>query len=185
MEALEALHTRVSIGRLGGEPPAGETLQKICRAALRAPDHAALRPWRFLRLTGSARERLGELFVEATQADEPDAPQAALNKAAGKPLRAPMIIVAIASYHAHDKVPEVEQVISAGAAVQNMLVAAHALGVGAMWRTGGMAYHAVVARGLGLAENESIIGFLYLGEVAGRIKRVPDLRVDDYFSEWN
>lgn len=184
MDALQALHTRVSIGRLGGEPPSGEVLDQICRAALRAPDHAALRPWRFLRVKGAAREKLGELFVAATRSDEPRASQAALNKAAGKPLRAPMIIVAIARKQSHDKVPEVEQIISAGAAVQNMLVACHALGVGAMWRTGGMAYHAVVEQGLGLEANESIVGFLYLGEIEGRIKPLPELGVDEYFSEW-
>ena len=184
MDALEALHTRVSVGRLGGEPPSGEVLEQICRAALRAPDHAMLRPWRFLRIAGEGRERLGDLFVKATRHDEPEASQAALNKAAGKPLRAPMIIVAIARKQPHDKVPEVEQVISAGAAVQNMLIACHALGVGAMWRTGGMAYHAIVEQGLGLDVGESIVGFLYAGEIEGRIKPVPELEVGDYFAEW-
>ena len=184
MDALEALHTRVSVGRLPGEPPSGDVLQQIYRAALRAPDHGALRPWRFLQIAGDARERLGELFREATREKDPDTPEPMLDKAASKPLRAPLIVVAIASKQADTKIPEVEQVISAGAAVQNMLIACHALGVGAMWRTGGMAYHERVRRGLGLNDAETIVGFLYVGEVEGPVKPIPDLNVADFFADW-
>ena len=184
MDALEALHSRVSSGRLGGEPPSGEVLDAIRLAALRAPDHALLRPWRFLTITGTGRERLGDLFVAATLHDDPEASQAAQNKASIKPLRAPMIIVAIARTTQNDKVPVIEQILSTGAAAQNMLIAAHALGVGAMWWTGSMAYHNLVKSGLGLSVGEEIVGFLYLGNTAGRIRPVPELDPDDFFSNW-
>ncbi|MEK9823587.1 MAG: nitroreductase family protein, partial [Gammaproteobacteria bacterium] len=84
----------------------------------------------------------------------------------------------------HPKVPEVEQVLSAGAVAQNMLIAAHALGLGAMWRTGSMAYDAIVNEGLGLAANEQVVGYLYLGEIDGRQKPLPSLDVEAYVQHW-
>ena len=184
MQALEALLGRISSPRLGGAPPSGETLQNMFKAALRAPDHALLRPWRFMVVQGDARARLGELFVAAQREDEPDTSQLQLEKAASKPLRAPMIIVVIARPKPHPKVPEIEQLISAGAAAQNILLAAHAQGVGAMWRTGGMAYHPVVHKGLGLAAHERVVAFLYVGEVEGEKRNITPLPVADYVSEW-
>lgn len=185
MDALEALHTRVSVSRVGDQPPDDDALENIFKAALRAPDHALLRPWRFLVIREEGRAHLGKLFAEATRADDPEADDNALQKAASKPFRAPLLVVAIARIMPHPKVPEVEQIVSTGAAMQNMLIAAHAQGVGAMWRTGGMAYHPVVQKGLGLDPNERVVGFLYLGEIeGGRVRNVPDMKVDDFFEQW-
>jgi len=184
MNALEALHTRVSVPRVGAEPPDDEVLRNIFEAALRAPDHGLLRPWRFLIVQGEDRRTLGELFAQAVHGDDPSVSDGELNKARKKPFRAPVIVIAIARISYHPKVPEVEQIVSTGAAVQNMMVAAHAQGVGAMWRTGAMAYHSVVGGGLGLASNEKIVGFLYLGRIEGRVKKVPRLDVDEFFHRW-
>lgn len=184
MDALQALHTRVSVPRVGGEPPGEEVLDNMFKAALRAPDHALLRPWRFLIVRGKARQRLGELFVEAQLADDPGMSEAMIEKARSKPLRAPMLIVAIAAIKEHPKVPEVEQIISTGAAAQNMLLAAHAQGVGAMWRTGSMAYHPLVAKGLGLGANERIVGFLYVGEIEGKTREAARLSPENFVDEW-
>ena len=184
MNALEALLTRNSVPRLGEPAPAAEQLENICRAALRAADHAMLRPWRFLIVRGESRDRLGGLFVEAALASDPDMKPEEQDRLRAKTLRAPMIIVVIASHVEHPKVPAIEQDLSAGAAAQNMLNAAHAQGVGAMWRTGSMAYDRHVMAGLGLAENEKIIGFLYLGSVAGNLKKLRPEDPADYFREW-
>lgn len=184
MQALEALLGRISSPRLGGAAPTGEVLDNMFKAALRAPDHALLRPWRFIVVQGEARGKLGELFVQAQREDNPEISQIQLDKAATKPLRAPMIIVVVASIKEHPKVPEVEQLISAGAAAQNILLAAHAQGVGAMWRTGGMAYHPVIRDGLGLADNERVVAFLYVGEVEGDKRNITPLPVADFVSEW-
>lgn len=184
MDALTALHSRVSVPRLGGAAPDEDTLENIFRAALRAPDHAQLRPWRFLTIRGESRVRLGDLFAEAQAGDDPLISEAALQKAHAKPLRAPLIVVVIASVTPHPKVPDIEQVISAGAAAHSMLVAAHAQGVGAMWRTGAMAYHPRVREGLGLSEGESIVAFLYLGEPEGRLRDVTGLPISDFVREW-
>lgn len=160
-------------------------LDNIVRAALRAPDHAQLRPWRFLTISGAAREHLGELFARARLSEDPSLTPVELEKVKNKPLRAPTLIVAIASTTEHPKVPEIEQILSTGAAVQNMLLAAFAQGVGAMWRTGSLAYNKVVIQGLGLSEKESIVGFLYLGEPRGNMRTVKELNIKDFIKEWS
>ncbi len=184
MNALEALLTRNSAPRLGEPAPAPEQLENICRAALRAADHALLRPWRFLLVRGESRARLGELFVEAALVSTPDLAERERQRLRAKTLRAPLIIVVIASHVEHPGVPAAEQDLSAGAAAQNILNAAHAQGVGAMWRTGSMAYDRRVMAGLGLAENEKIIGFLYLGAIIGGAGRSRTEDPADYFREW-
>lgn len=188
MDAIELLHTRNSVSALSEPAPDVEQLQQILAAALRAPDHARLRPWRFLSITGGGRQRLGELFVEAAQqrlqaAGEPIMDEAACAKLAAKPLRAPLILVVIATVTEHPKVPAVEQLLSAGCAAHGILLAAHALGFGAIWRTGSNAYDGHVERGLGLASNEQIVGFLYLGTAAAH-KPLPAMATEDYCQSW-
>jgi nitroreductase len=184
MDALDVLQQRVSVPRLGGDVPSKDVLQNIFKAALRVPDHAQLRPWRFLLISGDSREKLGDLFVRAQLEDAPELSSTAIEKARSKTLRAPLIIAIVAKTQTHPKVPEIEQLLSAGASVQNMLLAAHAQGIGAMWRTGGMAYHSTVLAGLGLISREKLIGFLYIGEIMGRTRIAPDLEVDEYFESW-
>ncbi|MDA1300934.1 MAG: nitroreductase [Proteobacteria bacterium] len=183
MDALEALHTRVSAPRLSGEV-SSQALNNILKAALRAPDHALLRPWRFLIVRGSYRHLLGDLFVRAARQQDAGTSEAQLEKVRSKPLRAPVILIGIARLSEHPKVPEVEQLLSCGAAMQNMSVAAFAQGLGAIWRTGSMAYDRVVQEGLGVADDERIVGYLYLGQVEGRSRKAPELDVDDYVDEW-
>ncbi|MEJ6682524.1 MAG: nitroreductase [SAR86 cluster bacterium] len=184
MDALEALQQRVSAARLVGEVPAPDVLDNLFKAALRAPDHGMLRPWRFLTISGDARLALGELFLQAQRADVPEMTEIQCQRAQAKPLRAPLIIVVVATLTEHPKVPELEQLLSAGAAAQNLLVAAHAMGLGAMWRTGAMAYHDVVRQGLGLQANERLIGYLYIGEVQSKSRLLPTLAVADFVTAW-
>jgi nitroreductase len=183
MKALDALHSRNSAARLTGEV-SPDALNAIVEAGLRAPDHGQLRPWRIIVVEGEARNRLGDLFVEAKRASVPDHPEELLEKLRGKPLRAPLILIVASRTTVHPKVPEIEQLLSAGAVAQNMLIAAHALGLGAMWRTGEMAYHPHVHRGLGFEGEEKIIGFLYMGEVDGRVKNVPTHNIEEFVSRW-
>jgi nitroreductase len=163
MDAIELLLTRTSNGKLSEPGPDEETLQLAFRAAVRAPDHATLRPWHFRVVRRAARERLGEVFRDALRKREPDADEAALDKAARKPLRAPVIIVVSARVCEHPKVPQVEQLLSAGAAAQNIMLTLHARGYAGIWRTGAPAYDDHVKRALGLGDDERIVGFLYAG----------------------
>lgn len=184
MDAIEALQKRVSVARLGGDAPNAVTREQIFKAALRVPDHAQLKPWRFLQIEGAGLDHLGDLFAQAKQTNEPSINARDLVKTRAKPQRAPLVVVVIASPKKHAKVPEIEQILSAGAAAQNLLIASHALGVGAMWRTGSMAYDPIVHQGLGLAEHEQIVAYLYLGEPQGNVRTAPELEPAEYFAKW-
>lgn len=184
MDALEALHSRISSPRLKGDI-GSRALNNIFKAALRAPDHGLLKPWRFLVIQGEGRIHLGELFARAELSENPSITPQALKKTKAKPLRAPMIIVGIAHTIEHKSVPEIEQLLSCGAAIQNMMLAAHAQNVGAMWRTGAMAYNDIVNAGLGLKDNERILGYLYLGQVDGKSRTLKPLDTEEYFTEWH
>ncbi|WP_277051690.1 nitroreductase family protein [Zestomonas thermotolerans] len=184
MEALDVLLNRVSQARLQGPAPSAAQRDILFRAALRAPDHGYLRPWRFLCVEGEARQRLGELYAAALLRKNPEAAPEALAKARAMPLRAPLLVVVIAKVQKHPKVPEEEQLLSAGCAAHGILLAAHAQGFGAIWRTGEMAHDRCVAEGLGLAANERIVGFLYLGSVEGERRNAPQLDPVDFVSNW-
>lgn len=183
MDALEALIERVSCPVLQEPGPSAEQLELMFKAALRAPDHGALRPWRFLVIEGEARAKLGELYLQAALKADPELPQPRRDKLLNAPLRAPTLVVVIAVTQPHPKVPVLEQQVAAGCAAHAMLLAAHAQGIGAMWRTGELAYDAEVLAGLGLAENEGVIGYLYLG-TAPKTRKAPQLAVEDYVSHW-
>lgn len=163
MDALTALTTRVSPAALDAPGPSDAALQKILEAAVAAPDHGRMRPWRFVLVDGAARDKFGALLAESLLRREPTAPAGKLEAERKKALRAPLIVVIAASVQPHAKVPEIEQLVAVGAAAQNMLVAAYALGFGGFWRTGTVAYDPAMKRALGLAETDAIIGFLYLG----------------------
>lgn len=170
MEALQCLMTRQSTppARLTEPVPGGAELDSILATAMRAPDHAGLRPWRFLLIEGEARHRLGEVLAAALKRLDPAADEAALEKARAKPLRSPMIIcVAAEITPGHPKAPEVEQVVAAGAAMQNILNALHACGYGAILLTGKPCYDDEVKAALGFAPKDVLIGFIYTGTVAG------------------
>lgn len=183
MEALDALINRVSCPRLEGPAPTAEQLEQMLKAALRAPDHGALRPWRFIVTEGEGLVKLGQLYAAAARADDPELADARYEKYCNMPLRAPMVITVVAVIHEHSKVPVSEQLISAGCAAHAITQAAYAQGLGAMWRTGEMAYHAQVKQGLGLAEGEEIVGYLYLGQPC-REREAPRLAIDEFVTRW-
>jgi nitroreductase len=175
MEALDALVTRVSPVRLAQQEVDDTALARILEAGLRAADHGRLRPWKFLVARGEARARLGEVMAEALRRRNAAANAASLEAERQKPLRAPLIVVVAAALRAGAKIPVIEQVASAAAAAQNMLVAAHALGLGGFWRTGAPAYDAYVKSELGLSPDDQIVALLYIGYVsAPGTPKAPD-----------
>lgn len=173
MDAIEALMGRVSPAQLAEPGPDPAQLRILLAAAARAPDHGRMQPWRFVLIAGEARVRLGEVMAQSLKRREPDAPPGKLDAERKKPLRAPLVVVVAAAVQENPKVPDIEQVIAAGAAAQNMLVAAHALGLGGFWRTGATAYDPEVKRALGLAGHDAIVGFIYLGNVGLPGKATP------------
>jgi nitroreductase len=184
MNALTLLTERNSAPKLTAPAPSVEELHLLFSAALRAPDHARLRPWRFLTVSGEARHNLGELYAKATLARNSESTEQELDKVRQQPLRAPLIVVVIASISEHEKVPREEQLLSAGCAAHSILLAAQAMGYGAIWRTGPNAFDRNVMAGLGLAENEEVVGYIYLGTVDGKAKPLVPLAVDDFVQQW-
>ena len=184
MDALDVLHQRVSTPKLTEPAPNDAQRDALYRAALRAADHGLMQPWRFLVIEGEGLDRMGELLVKAALADKPDLSENEQHSLRAKPHRAPLIIVAIAACREHPKVPVIEQVVSAGAAVQNMLNAAFAQGIGAFWRTGGPAYHPVVREGLGITGQEELVGFLYLGTPAKTLHPPKSVNPETFFQPW-
>jgi nitroreductase len=178
---MEALLNRSSEPRLGAPAPDPQALDQAFACAARAPDHALLRPWRYLVIEGDGLKALGELFASTC---EPEASEKQLNKLLGAPLRAPMVIVGVACHRPHPKVPEQEQVMSAAVGMGYMLLALQSAGFGAMWRTGAMAHHPDVAAGLGLASDEQITGFLYVGTVTSEKAPVPRPERSSFVSRW-
>jgi nitroreductase len=165
---IEVLLSRHSVPALQLSAP-GPTQQQIdtaIDAALRAPDHGGLQPWRFVLIRGAARERLSELFVQRLQQREPATPAGKLDKARRMPLAAPLVIAVGAHLRADHKVPELEQLLATGAGVMNLLNAFHAQGYGAIWLTGGNAYDPQIAAALGFGAQERTLGFVYVGSMA-------------------
>lgn len=181
---LAALHSRVSVGELVEPAPSAAQRETIFRAALRAPDHGQLRPWRFLLVEGEDRNTVGNIIAGVEAICYGPQSEAQRNKSAGRLLRAPLVLLIIARITPHPKVPDIEQMISVGAAVQNMLVAAHALGIGAMWRSGMVTFEPLLAEKLGLAVDERLLGFLYLGTPKGELKTAPVLDLNSFFKPW-
>lgn len=181
MDAITALHSRLSVPRLSEPGPDQAQLDILLKAALRAPDHGVVRPWRFLVIEGEERSRLGKIFVDAQLQDDPESDQAILDKVAGNPLRAPTVLVVVAETDPENRVPVIDQIMAVAAAAQSIMVAAHALDIGAMWRTGRMAEHPLVKNRLGFADKDEIVAYLYLGTpTPGSRKLLPDESPSEY-----
>lgn len=184
MDALTLLAHRSSTSRLSEPGPDNSALTQMISCALRAPDHAYLRPWRFLIIDGDSRRRLGDLFASALIQRKPTAGADEIEKSRNAPLRAPVLIAVIGHIHAHAKVPAIEQTLSAGCGAFALVLAAQALGFGAVWRTGDNAYDERIKQGLGLAANESVIGYIYIGTPTGPAKLLPKLNPTDFMQRW-
>ncbi|MFB1034118.1 MAG: nitroreductase family protein, partial [Sinobacterium sp.] len=137
MDAIEVLLTRNSAPKLCAPAPNPAQLETVFQAALRAPDHAKLRPWRYAVISG-------ELFVATKLADGEVLDLDAQQKLAAKPLRAPMIIAVAAHLKEHPKVPLIEQLLSAGTSAHAILLALHALGYAGVWRTGTLCFNPLI-----------------------------------------
>ncbi|HUO92375.1 MAG TPA: nitroreductase [Rhizomicrobium sp.] len=160
-----------------GPGPSPDQLRTILAAGARAPDHGKLAPWRFILFEGEARARIGAFFAECIKESEPDASEARLELERGRFLRAPVVVGVVSRVRENVPIPEWEQMLSAGAVCENMLIASHAQGLVANWITEWCAYDARVKQHLGLEAKERIAGFIYIGMSAVPLEeRVrPDL----------
>lgn len=158
---LQLLHDRRTVSRLDPPGPSGDELDAMLAAADAAPDHGLLHPWRLVVLDDEQRARVSDAYAAAQRDVDPSSEL--VERAASKPLRGPCVIAALARTVTHPKVPDWEQLAAAAAAVQNLCLAATALGYGSAWRTGGFIGHAAVRAALGAAEDEQVIGMIHIG----------------------
>jgi nitroreductase len=163
MDVFEAIHTRQSISKFRPDPVPRELIERLLDAAVQAPNHHHNRPWRFVVLSGAARERLGEVMADALLIRHPDAFAEQLDVERRKPLRAPLLIAVGVDLPGETKTVDIENVCAAAAAVQNLLLAAHALGLAAIWRTSQAAYDPLVKAFLGFAPEQHLIAMVYVG----------------------
>jgi nitroreductase len=185
MEAIDLLLNRDSALKLEAPGPTEAELADILQSAVRAPDHGRLRPWRFVVVPSDKRARFGEVLAESLRRKNPDAPADMLQRERDKAMRAPVIVVVAAHVQKGHRIPEIEQISAVAAAAQNIMLAAPAKGFGAMWKTGDAAYDPWVREQFGLAPDDEIIGFLYLGTRtggAGPAERVA--KAADYVTTW-
>ncbi len=168
-DALELLTTRRSFkaGELTGPAPSPAEVEKLLTVASRVPDHGKLTPWRFIVFEGDARQAAGDAIVDAFRAKYPDAKAEHIEAERKRLTRAPLVIAVVSRAAPHVKIPEWEQILSAGAAAMNLVLAAHALGYGASWITEWYAYDRKVLDALGLAPHERIAGFVHIGRPPG------------------
>jgi len=167
MELIEALNTRTTAKTYGDTAPTKEHLAIALQAAVRAPDHGRLRPWRFMIIEGAQRRKFGDLLAASALRRVPGLSEGDLQRERDKAMRAPMVIVVVCRIVPGTKVPAIEQILAAGAAAQNILLALHALGYANAWKTGEAAYDTDVKKSLGLAADDHIVGFIYAGGGVG------------------
>lgn len=163
---LQLLHDRRTVSRLGDPGPDTAQLAAMLAAADTAPDHGLLHPWRLLVLDPPDRQRISAAYAEVQRTLDPD--PGLVERAASKPLRGPCVVAALARTVPHPKVPGWEQLAAAAAAVQNLCLAATALGFGSAWRTGHFVERPEVRAAVGAAPDERLIGLIHIGTPAPR-----------------
>jgi len=153
-----------------GPGPSVAELDTILQAAARVPDHGKLAPWRFIVFEGEARARMGEICARCVLEDEPQAGEARLLLERERFLRAPLVVGVVSRAREGIPIPEWEQILSAGAACQTLVLAVHAMGYVANWITEWCAYHPRVRERIGLKSGERMAGFIYIGKPAAPLE---------------
>jgi nitroreductase len=164
-DALNLLRTRRSVKpvELAGPGLSAAEVETLLTIASRVPDHGKLVPWRFIVFDGDARLKAGAAIAEAFRAKYPDAKPEQVDYERSRLARAPLVVAVVSRAAPHVKIPEWEQVLSAGAAAMSLVFAAHALGFAANWITEWYAYDRAVLDEIGLAPHERIAGFIHVG----------------------
>lgn len=164
MELSAAIASRKTAKSLKGPPPTAEQIAHLLDAAARAPDHGRLKPWRFIAVNGAEREAFANAVAQARRDQIPSYSDEQMELEREKVRRSPFILVAACKVRRDlPKVPEIEQVVAVGAAVENLLLAAADLQIGAMWKTGPAAYSERVKAAVGLAADDHIVAIIHLG----------------------
>ncbi|MBP1933126.1 nitroreductase family protein [Ammoniphilus resinae] len=167
MDVIDAIKSRRSIGKVKRDPVSIELVEKVLEAATWAPCHHLTEPWRFFVMTGDGRKLLGKTLGKIAEEGMEDLTtvenQEKIRKQEEKALRAPVIIAVAVTPSDNPRVERIEEFAAVNAAIQNMLLTAHALGLGAVWRTGKPAYHPKMKELFSLRDEDEVLGFVYMG----------------------
>lgn len=167
-----------------GPGPNDAEIEKIMRAGMRVPDHGRLTPWRFIVVRGEARGKLGKILGEAFRKANPGCIDEQVEIEEERFLRAPVVIAVVSHTNPEHKIPEWEQILSSGAACQTMLISALSMGFAAQWITEWYAYNDDVKQALGVAPEDRIAGFLYLGSMQEAPTDRARPEYENIVSEW-
>jgi len=181
MDALDNILNRVSARELAEPHPTESDMEKVYKAALRAPDHAWLRPSSFIEVKGDGLNKLSNIFLEYAK-NQTDISDQIIQKYKNAPFRAPMIIILVNTFKEHPKVPAIEQKLSTATAAQNIMLTLNAMNYSSIWRTGKLAFNKEIQTKLNLSDNQEILGYLYIGTSIGENKKIPNLDIDDFVS---
>jgi nitroreductase len=164
-EMIELLLRRRSLPPQGmaGPGPEPREIETLLTIACRVPDHGKLAPWRFLIFEGAARDKAGAIAADILLSDDPAMSASQREAEQTRFSRAPLVIAVISRAGPHVKIPEWEQILSAGAACMNLVIAANALGYAAAWLTSWCAYDRRFCSAIGVHDNEKIAGFVHIG----------------------
>ena len=184
--ALELLLARRSVvaNKLGPPGPNSGQLQHMLTVAARVPDHKKLNPWRFIVFQDDARKKFGEILAKVFEATDDDPSPVRRETEARRFLRAPVVVAVISHFIEGTVVPEWEQILSTGAACQNLLIAACASGFSAQWITEWYAYDSDIRIVLGLRDNERVAGFIYIGTAQEQPVERDRPKLDDIVTFW-
>ena len=172
---LDLLKTRRSVKpiELAGPGPTAAELSTLLTIAARVPDHGKLTPWRFIVFEGDARLAAGETIASIFRLNRPDATADQIEYERKRLARAPLVVAVVSRAGPHVKIPEWEQVLSAGAAATSLVMAAHAHGFAASWLTEWYAYDRRVLDALGVGPQERIAGFIHIGRQGKPVEDRP------------
>ena len=185
-ETLDLLRTRRSVVAKVMVPPgpSAEQLETLLEIAARVPDHGKLVPWRFVIFEGDARARFGDVLARRFAELNGDADEEQIALEAGRFTRAPVVICVVSRTAPHPKVPEWEQVLSAGAVCQNLLIASSAMGFASQWITEWYAFDEVTRAAIGLGDDEKVAGFIYIASASEPPGERARPVLDDVVSRW-
>lgn len=185
-DALQLLKTRSSIpaNNLGEPGPSDEQINELLTVAMRVPDHGKLTPWRFILYRGEARFAVGLRLAELRLKNEPDISPGFIQQDKMRLAQSPLAIGVVSRAGPHVKIPEWEQVLSAGAVAMNLILAAHAMGFGANWLTGWIAYDPEALKILGLRSAERLAGFIHIGTPTSQPLERPRPAVGSLTTTW-
>ncbi len=184
MDAIENILNRRSSKKLALPYPDKNEMKLIYKAALRAPDHAWLRPSSFIEITGKGLDKISKIFSDYAVDNIENINEEKIKRYQSLPYRAPMIIVLITTIKKHPKVPDIEQLLSTAAAAQNILLTLNALNYGGIWRTGTFALNNKIGKYFNLSKNQEILGYLYIGTPNEESRKVPDIDINQFITRW-